>query len=97
MLQPISIAVEGSNLDFIVLSRSGSRSVVIDDATVPASIWTLIRVDGIALELPEDFTLTLTGTNAAAVAVLNAAAPNTFVIPTIQVVIEDRDGMLAQN
>ncbi len=92
MLQPLSIAGEGANSDFIV--PSGSRSVTIDDATVPASIQTLIRVDRIALERPEDFTLTLTGANAAARAALNAAAPNTFAIPTIRVVIEDREGML---
>ncbi len=92
MLQPISIAVEGANADFTV--PFGSRSVTIDDATVPAGIQTLIRVDRIALERPEDFTLTLTGANAAAVAALNAAAPNTFAIPTIRVVIEDSEGIL---
>ncbi len=93
MLQPLSIAGEGPNFDFIV--PSVSRSVTIDDATVPARIQTLIRVDRIALERPEDFTLTLMGANAAAVAALNAAAPNTFAILTIRVVIEDREGIVA--
>ena len=92
MLQPLSIAGEGANSDFTV--PSGSRSVTIDDATVPAGIQTIIRVDRIALELPEDFTMTLMGANAAAVATLNAAVPNTFAIPTIRVVIEDKEGIL---
>ncbi len=95
MLQPLSIAGEGANDDFIV--PLGSRSVTIGDATVPAGIQTVIRVDRIALERPEDFTLTLTGANAAARAAraaLNAGAPNTFAIPTIRVVIEDREGIL---
>ena len=92
MLQPLSIAGEGANDDFTV--PFGSRSVTIGDATVPASIQTLIQVDRIALERPEHFTLTLTGANAAAVAALNAAAPNIFVFPTIRVVIEDSEGIL---
>ena len=91
MLQPTSTAGEGANFDFTV--PSGSRSATIDNATIPARIQTLIRVDGLALEIPEDFTLTLISTNAAANAVLNAAAPNTFVIPKIRVIIEDREGM----
>ncbi len=92
MLQPLFIAGEGPNSDFTV--PSVSRSVTIDDATVPAEILTFIRVDGIALELPEDFTLTLMSAKGAARGTLNAAAPNTFAIPTIRVVIEDRDGIL---
>ena len=78
-------------MDFTI--PSGSRSATIDNATIPASIQTLIRVDRIALEMPEDFTLTLIGANAAAIAALNAAAPNTFAIPSIRVTIEDREGM----
>ncbi len=89
ILQPLSIAEEGA--DFRVSVRS--RSAVINDATVPARIRTFIGHDSIALELPEDFILSLTGANDAANAVLNAAAPNTFAIPTIRVVIEDKDGI----
>jgi len=88
---PLSIAVEGPNADFTV--PTGSRSVTIDDATMPASIQTLIRVDRIALELPEDFSMTLMGANAAARAALAAAAPNQFSIPNIRVVIEDSEGI----
>ena len=89
MLRLTSTAGEGANFDFTVLSRSAQ----IGDATIPARIWTFIRFDRITLEIPEDFTLTLIGANAAANAVLNAAAPNTFVIPKIRVIIEDREGM----
>ena len=89
--QPISTAGEGANSDFIV--PSSSRSAVINNPTIPARIQTLIRIDRLALELPEDFTLSLIGTNSAAIAALNAAAPNTFAISTIRVVIEDREGM----
>ena len=60
---------------------------------MPATIQIFIRIDGRALELPEDFNLTLIGANDAADAALNAAAPNTFVVPTIRVIIEDREGM----
>ena len=88
---PLFIAVEGPNDDFTV--PTGSRSVTIDDATVPANIQTLIRVDRIALEVLEDFSMTLVGANAAGVAALAAAAPNQFSIPNIRVVIEDSEGM----
>ena len=88
---PLSIAVEGANFDYTV--PSGSRSFTIDDATVPASIQTLIRVDRIALEEPEDFTMTLMGGNNAARAALNAVGPNQFSISTIRVVIKDNEGI----
>ena len=88
--KPISIAGEGANSDFTV---PVSRSATIDNASIPTRIPTFIRVDRIALERPEDFTLTLISANAAANATLNAAAPNAFAIPRIRVVIEDREGM----
>ena len=85
----VAIAGMGVNLDFRV---SNTRISIGPVATLAASIQVFIRSDGIALEMPENFTLTLTGRNDAANATLSATAPNIFVIPTVQVVIEDGDG-----
>lgn len=79
----------GANFDFTV---SSTRFTIGPDATVLGSVMAFIRIDSIALETREDFTLSLVGGNDAARAALRAEDPNTFAFPSIQVIIEDMDG-----
>ena len=64
------------------------------DAREPFRLIIVIRMDGVALETAEDFTLTLEGRNTAGRAILNATVPGHFVFLAIRVVIEDAESEL---
>ena len=83
----IHFAVEGSNADFTIAPQT--FEIVGPDATTPAELTTFIRIDGVALEPPEDFILTVVGRNNAGRTILSTTMPGYFVDPTLRVVIED--------
>ena len=86
----IHFAVEGSNADFTIAAQS--FEVVGPDARTPAELTTFIRIDGVALEPPEDIILTMVGRNNAGRAILAPTTPGHFVFSTLRVIIEDVEG-----
>ena len=84
--------MEGPNADFTI--QPTSLEIEGPDAREPFELFTFVRIDGVALETAEDFTLTLEGLNNAGRAILDPAVPGHIVIPTIRVVIEDVDSKL---
>ena len=56
---------------------------------MPFGLTTFVRIDGVALESAEDFTLTVEGRNNAGRAIIDPTLPGQFVSPTIRVVIDD--------
>ncbi len=88
----IHFAAEGSNADFIIAPQS--FEITGPDARNPAELFTFIRIDGVALEPPEFFTLTLVARNNAGRAILALTTPGHFVLPSLRVIIEDVEGKL---
>ena len=86
--------MEGPNADFTI--QPTSLEIEGPDAREPFELFTFVRIDGVALETAEDFTLTLEGLNNAGRAILDPTVPGHIVIPTIRVVIEDVDSKLMQ-
>ena len=84
--------MEGPNADFTI--QPTSLEIEGPDAREPFELVTFVRIDGVALETAEDFTLTLEGLNNAGRAILDPAVPGLIVIPAIRVVIEDVDSKL---
>ena len=79
-------AVQGVNADFVVQDTSHSLFGANPD---PFDVPITVRLDGIALEPAEGFTLSLDPTNPTATAILAGGQPGLFVIPEISVVIRD--------
>ena len=86
----IHFAAEGSNADFTIAPQS--FEIVGPDARTPAELTTFIRIDGVALEQPEDIMLTVVGRNNAGRAILSTTMPGYFVFRTLRVIIEDVEG-----
>ena len=84
--------MQGPNADFTI--QPTSLEIEGPDAREPFELVTFVRIDGVALETSEDFTLTLEGLNNAGRAILDPTVPGHIVIPTIHVVIEDVDSKL---
>ena len=78
--------MEGVNEDFVVQDTTHSLFGVNPD---PFNVPVTVRVDGIALEPAEGFTLSLDPTNPTAMAIFAGVQPGLFVIPEISVVIQD--------
>ena len=78
--------MEGVNEDFVVQDTSHMLFGVNPD---PFDVPVTVRVDGIALESAEGFTLSLDPANPTAMTILAAVTPGLFVIPEISVVIRD--------
>ena len=78
--------MEGVNGDFFVQDTSHALFGV---NPPPFNVPITVRVDGIALESAEGFTLSLDPTNPTAMAILTGGQPGLFVIPEISVVIRD--------
>ena len=79
-------AVQGVNADFLVQGTSHSLLGVNPD---PFNVSVTVRLDGIALEPAEGFTLSLNGINPTATDILAGGIPGLFVIPEISVMIRD--------
>ena len=78
----------GDSLDYIVLTTT----VEIDTSfQTSADVQVFIRVDRNALERPENFSLTLEGDSEDARELLRANLDNVYILPTIEVVIEDTE------
>ena len=82
-------AAEGVNADFIVPNTTHSLFGVNPS---PFNVPVTVRLDGIALEPAEGFTLSLQPTNANAMDILAGRIPGLFVSPEIRVVIQDFKG-----
>ena len=78
--------MEGVNEDFVVQDTSHNLFGVNPD---PFDVPITVRLDGIALEPAEGFTLSLVPVNPTATAILTGEQPGLFVIPEISVVIRD--------
>ena len=78
--------MEGVNEDFVVQDTSHNLFGVNPD---PFDVPVTVRVDGIALESAEGFTLSLDPANPTAMTIFAAVTPGLFVIPEISVVIRD--------
>ena len=61
---------------------------------MPFDLITFVRLDGVALEPSEDFTLTLEGLNNAGIAIIAPAGAGQFVAPTLRVIIADVESKL---
>ena len=82
-------AVSGINGDFFVQDTTHS---LFGANPSPFNVPVAVRVDGIALEPAEGFSLSLDPTNPTATAILTGGQPGLFVIPEISVVIQDLEG-----
>ena len=78
--------MEGVNEDFLVPDRTESLFV---RNPPPFNVDITLRVDGIALELDEGFTLSLEGDNPLATTILAGETFGMFVSSEIGVVIQD--------
>jgi hypothetical protein len=87
-------ATEGSNADFTIAPQS--FEIVGPDARTPAELTTFIRIDGVALEQPEDIMLTVVGRNNAGRAILAPTMPGHFVDPMLRVIIADIENATLQ-
>ena len=86
---PHSFAALGANADFTI--QTTLFEVVGSNDTEPFSLSTFVRIDHVALETTEDFTLSLIGVNNAGRNILDPEIPGHFVNPMIRVVIEDTE------
>ena len=78
--------MEGVNADFIVQDTS---HLLFESNPSPFNVPVTVRLDGIALETAEGFTLSLDPINPTATNILAGGIPGLFVIPEISVVIQD--------
>ena len=78
--------MEGFNGDFFVQDTS---HVLFGVNPPPFNVPITVRLDGIALEPAERFTLSLQPSNPTATNILAGGIPGLFVIPEISVVIRD--------
>ena len=78
--------MEGVNEDFVVQDTTHQLFGVNPD---PFDVPITVRLDGIALEPAEGFTLSLGPTNPTAMAIFAGVTAGLFVIPEISVVIRD--------
>ena len=78
--------MEGVNEDFIVFNTLHS---IFGMNPAPFSVPVTLRLDNIALEPDEDFSLSLVGDNPTATAILAGGTSGLFFSPEIRVVIED--------
>ena len=78
--------MEGVNEDFVVQDSTHQLFGANPD---PFDVPFTVRLDGIALEPAEGFTLSLDPTNPTATDILTEEQPGLFVIPEISVVIRD--------
>ena len=76
----------GVNEDFVVQDTSHSLFGL---NPPPFNVPVTVRVDGIALEPAEGFTLSLDPTNPTATDILAGGIPGLFAIPEISIVIRD--------
>ena len=78
--------MEGVNEDFVVQDTSHMLFGANPD---PFDVPVTVRVDGIALEPAEGFTLSIQPVNPTAMAIFAGGTLGLFVIPDISVVIQD--------
>ena len=81
--------MEGVNADFVVQDTS---HLLFGSNPSPFNVPVTVRLDGIALEPAEGFTLSLDPINPTATNILAGGIPGLFVIPEISVVIRDLEG-----
>ena len=81
-----SFAEEGVNEDFVVPDR---RRSLFGINPAPFVVPITVRVDGIALEPPEEFALSIQPVNPTAMDIFAEGIPGLFAFPEISVVIQD--------